>query len=110
MTAGAADAVRGASSPAEEMRYIVQHSGACAVIAQDSATLERLAPLLATTPSDAPASTSAPQNGTALSNGRAAAAQANGNGAAHAVRLCLTSPLLLIVQAWLRTVLHTSEG
>ena len=46
MTVGAADAVRGASSPAEEMAYIVRHSQSCGIIAQDSATLERLAPAL----------------------------------------------------------------
>ena len=46
MTVGAADAVRGASSPAEEMAYIVKHSQSCGIIAQDSATLERLAPAL----------------------------------------------------------------
>ncbi|CAL8470153.1 g9695 [Coccomyxa elongata] len=55
MTLGAADAVRGASSPADEMAYIVSHSESCAIVAQDSQTLERLAPALA--------SSSASQNG-----------------------------------------------
>ncbi len=51
MTLGAADAVRGASSPAEEMAYIVSHSESCAIVAQDSQTLERLAPALASSSS-----------------------------------------------------------
>ena len=61
MTVGAADAVRGASSPAEEMAYIVKHSQSCGIIAQDSATLERLAPAL----TEGPASSS---NGSSGSN------------------------------------------
>lgn len=51
MTLGAADAVRGASSPADEMAYIVSHSESCAIVAQDSQTLERLAPALASSSS-----------------------------------------------------------
>ena len=51
MMVGAADAVRGASSPAQEMAYIVEHSESCGIIAQDSATLERLAPALSKSPS-----------------------------------------------------------
>ena len=51
MMVGAADAVRGASSPAQEMAYIVEHSESCGIIAQDSATLERLAPALPKGPS-----------------------------------------------------------
>ena len=60
MTVGAADAVRGASSPAEEMAYIVRHSQSCGIIAQDSATLERLAPALG---GGAPSSSSNGSNG-----------------------------------------------
>ena len=56
MMVGAADAVRGASSPAQEMAYIVEHSESCGIIAQDSATLERLAPAL-------PKSSSSASNG-----------------------------------------------
>ena len=72
MMAGAADAVRGAASPAPEMGYIVAHSDACAIVCQDSATLERLAPVLATTASGS--GNGAPSNGSGppLGNGRAA--------------------------------------
>jgi long-subunit acyl-CoA synthetase (AMP-forming) len=66
MTMGAADAVRGASSPAEEMAYIVSNSDSSAIIAQDSHTLERLA-------------TALPSGSSHLHNG-------NGS-ASHAVRI-----------------------
>ena len=79
MVAGAADAVRGAASPADEMGYIVRHSDAAAIVCQDSATLERLAPVLATT-----SGSSASQNGNGApgSNGRGAA-NGSSNGAAE---------------------------
>ena len=79
MMAGAADAVRGAASPAPEMGYIVRHSDACAIVCQDSATLERLAPVLGHHDSGAASNGSGP----ALGNGRpAAAANGSSNGAA----------------------------
>ena len=39
--------IHGSFFDAQEMAYIVRHSGSCGIIAQDSATLERLAPVLA---------------------------------------------------------------
>ena len=39
--------IHGSFRDAQEMAYIVRHSGSCGIIAQDSATLERLAPALA---------------------------------------------------------------
>lgn len=47
MTAGAIDCVRGTLSIAtEELRFILDSSGAIAVVVQDAATLERLLPEL----------------------------------------------------------------
>ena len=46
MVVGAADAVRGAASPPEEMAYILSHSRSVGVIAQDTQTLERVLPFL----------------------------------------------------------------
>ena len=61
--------VRGSTSPAEEMAYIISNSESCGVIVQDTTTLERALPAIA------------PQSNT---NG-------NSNGAAKvgAVRYCL---------------------
>lgn len=80
MTVGAADAVRGASSPAQEMAYIVKHSESCGIIAQDAATLERLAP--------------------ALMDGGSTSSSGNGNGSngsrssvSHAPNFCLSVAL-----------------
>ncbi len=42
MRAGAADAVRGASAPVEELRYILEDSEASALVVQDSALLDKL--------------------------------------------------------------------
>ncbi|MEB3354462.1 MAG: AMP-binding protein [Cyanobacteriota bacterium] len=42
MRAGAADAVRGATAPAEELRYILQDAGAVALVVESAALLERL--------------------------------------------------------------------
>ncbi|KAK9834180.1 hypothetical protein WJX81_006227 [Elliptochloris bilobata] len=47
MMVGAADAVRGSTSPPDELAYILRHSGAVAVICQDSPALEKLLPALA---------------------------------------------------------------
>ena len=41
--------VRGASSPRDEMAYIMRHSQSCAVILQDSETLDKLLPVLSST-------------------------------------------------------------
>eukprot|EP00883_Tetradesmus_obliquus_P005463 jgi/Sobl393_1/15891/SZX63806.1 len=43
---GAADAVRGSSSPVDELAFITQHSGSCALVLQDGATLVKLLPTL----------------------------------------------------------------
>ena len=43
---GAADAVRGISSPIEELKYIMEHSQSSALIVQDVATYEKLLPVL----------------------------------------------------------------
>lgn len=43
---GAADAVRGSSSPVDELAFITQHSGSCALVLQDRATLVKLLPTL----------------------------------------------------------------
>jgi len=43
MRAGAADAVRGSAAPVEELRYILQDSGAVALVVESAALLERLA-------------------------------------------------------------------
>eukprot|EP00884_Botryococcus_braunii_P011365 jgi/Botrbrau1/20229/Bobra.31_1s0025.1 len=58
MMNGAADAVRGASTPVEELAYIVQQSNSSGLIVQDAATLDKLVPFL-TTPESG-------NNGTAL--------------------------------------------
>ncbi|MFM9109950.1 MAG: AMP-binding protein [Prochlorococcaceae cyanobacterium] len=42
MRAGAADAVRGAAAPVEELRYILEDSGAVALIVESAALLKRL--------------------------------------------------------------------
>ena len=42
MRAGAADAVRGASAPVEELRYILEDSGAVALVVQNAALWTRL--------------------------------------------------------------------
>jgi long-chain acyl-CoA synthetase len=50
MRAGAADAVRGSAAPVEELRYILEDSGAIGLVLESPALLERLeltAPLLA---------------------------------------------------------------
>lgn len=44
MTAGAANAVRGAQAVREELLYILEHSDSVALVVQDRATLERLQP------------------------------------------------------------------
>jgi long-chain acyl-CoA synthetase len=46
MSNGCADAVRGAASPAEELCYILSHSGSTALVVQDAATLAKLLPAL----------------------------------------------------------------
>jgi long-chain acyl-CoA synthetase len=46
MMNGAVDAVRGASSPLEEMGYILSHSNSSGLIVQDINTLERMLPIL----------------------------------------------------------------
>ncbi len=79
MTLGAADAVRGASSPAEEMAYIVAHSHSCAIIAQDSQTLERLAPAIA--------SASPKQHSSNGSNGSNGASSENGVSSCALIRM-----------------------
>jgi hypothetical protein len=38
--------VRGASTPAEELAYIVQQSNSCGLVVQDAATLDKLVPFL----------------------------------------------------------------
>ena len=43
MRVGAADAVRGASAPVEELRYILDDSAACALVVQNADLLQRLA-------------------------------------------------------------------
>ena len=43
MRAGAADAVRGSAAPIEELRYILQDSGAVALVVESAALLKRLA-------------------------------------------------------------------
>jgi long-chain acyl-CoA synthetase len=43
MRAGAADAVRGSAAPLEELRYILQDSGAVGLVVESAALLERLA-------------------------------------------------------------------
>jgi len=43
MRAGAADAVRGGNAPLEELRYILQDSGAIGLVLESAALLERLA-------------------------------------------------------------------
>jgi long-chain acyl-CoA synthetase len=43
MRAGAADAVRGSAAPLEELRYILQDSGAVALVVESAALLEQLA-------------------------------------------------------------------
>lgn len=60
----AADAVRGSTSPAEELAYITRHCSAAAVVCQDSAAMEKLLPALA-----------------ALDAGRDGGGTANGNSA-----------------------------
>jgi long-chain acyl-CoA synthetase len=50
MRLGAADAVRGASAPAEELAYIFGHSRAKGVLCQDEAAFLRAAPALAAAP------------------------------------------------------------
>lgn len=47
--------VRGASSPRDEMAYIMRHSQSCAVILQDPETLDKLLPVLSS-PADAASS------------------------------------------------------
>jgi long-chain acyl-CoA synthetase len=42
MRCGAADAVRGSSAPAEELRYILRDSGAIALVVESAALLEKL--------------------------------------------------------------------
>ncbi len=42
MRAGAADAVRGSSAPAEELRYILRDSGAIGLVVESAALLEKL--------------------------------------------------------------------
>ncbi|KAG2449926.1 hypothetical protein HYH02_000030 [Chlamydomonas schloesseri] len=42
MAAGAADVVRGATAPPEELLFIAQHSGAAGLVVQDAAALGRL--------------------------------------------------------------------
>ncbi|MFM7635403.1 MAG: AMP-binding protein [Cyanobacteriota bacterium] len=44
MRAGATDAVRGSSAPAEELRYILRDSGAIGLVVESAALLEKLAP------------------------------------------------------------------
>jgi long-subunit acyl-CoA synthetase (AMP-forming) len=46
MMNGAADAVRGAASPAEELAYIMSQSDSSALVVQDAATLAKLLPHL----------------------------------------------------------------
>eukprot|EP00877_Chromochloris_zofingiensis_P004131 jgi/Chrzof1/13719/Cz08g09130.t1 len=46
MINGAADAVRGATSPVDELSYILTQSGSSGLIVQDKATLRRLLPAL----------------------------------------------------------------
>lgn len=65
--------VRGSTSPAEEMAYIISKSDSCGVVVQDAATLERMLPAI-TSP--------VPLNG----NGNG-----NGSGAASQVKLLLLS-------------------
>lgn len=40
--------VRGASTPAEELAYILQQSDSCGLVVQDAATLDKLLPFLVT--------------------------------------------------------------
>ena len=42
MSCGAADAVRGATAPVEELHYIIEDCNACGLVLQDQALLERL--------------------------------------------------------------------
>ena len=72
----AADAVRGSTSPAEELAYITRHSGAVAVICQDSAALEKLLPALARLDAERTAGGAGAGASAASANG------ASGNGAA----------------------------
>ena len=46
MAAGAANAVRGSTSPDKEMKYIIEHSESSALVVQDWKTLERVAACL----------------------------------------------------------------
>jgi long-chain acyl-CoA synthetase len=48
MRLGAADAVRGAAAPVEELRYILDDAGAVALIVESAALLQRLDPAAAT--------------------------------------------------------------
>ena len=43
MRAGAADAVRGSTAPVEELRYILEDSGAVGLVVESAALLHRLA-------------------------------------------------------------------
>ena len=81
MGRAAADAVRGSTSPPDELAYILRHSGAVALICQDAQALEKLLPALAQ--HDAQHAAQGGRAGTsgASANG-ASAAGASTNGAA----------------------------
>jgi len=68
--------VRGSTSPADEMAYIISKSDSCGVVVQDAATLERMLPAI---------TSHAPSNG----NGNG-----NGSGAASTVKLLLCPAIL----------------
>lgn len=70
MMNGGVDAVRGSTSPVEELGYILRHSDSVGLVVQDTATLDRLLPQL-TGQGQAPGAQQ-PANG-----------DTNGNGAAH---------------------------
>ena len=82
----AADAVRGSTSPPDELAYILRHSGAVAVICQDSQALEKLLPALAQYDAQHAAGSSGAGTKRASANGASAnvatanGASANGSG------------------------------
>ena len=79
----AADAVRGSTSPPDELAYILRQSGAAAVICQDSQALEKLLPALALYDAQhAAGSSGAGASGAGANGASANGATANGASAA----------------------------
>jgi len=61
--------VRGSTSPAEEMAYIISKSDSCGVVVQDAATLERMLPAITAPPASSDGNRNGASNGTHRGSG-----------------------------------------